>query len=339
VTLSRGARVLLCLLVLAAAPAARAGRAYVSNEGSGTLSVIDIDAGRVIRTVAVGKRPRGLKLSHDGSHLYVAVSGVARCGTGISDLDCDPLKHDLAADGIAVLDTRALELLQPLRAGSDPQQLDATPEGRRLFVANADTASASVVDALTGSFITRIAIGRGAEAVRLSPDGAWALAVSVRDNTASLIDTHLLQLARSVTVGSRLRDVTFTADSRFAYVLSELDATVYRIAVPTGDTQRIIQLRKEDHPLALLLDAPEHRLYVSNSHAATVSVVALDRPKVIAEIAVGMRPRGMAFTHDRALLFVADAGSNEVSVIDTATFHELTKIAVGRSPWSVAIGQ
>ena len=70
--------------------------------------------------------------------------------------------------------------------------------------------------------------------MRLSPDGAWALAVSVRDNTASLIDTHLLQLARTVTVGSRLRDVTFTADSHFAYVLGELDATVYRIAVPTA---------------------------------------------------------------------------------------------------------
>jgi len=326
------------LLSLATSPAARAGHAYVSNEDSGSVSVIDIDTAHVVGTVAVGKRPRGLKLSRDGSRLYVAVSGVPRCGVAVADMDCDPLKHDLLADGIAVVDIHSLKVLKTLAAGSDPVELDATPEGRRLFVANSDTTSVSVVDDVTGAFIKRIAIGRGPAAPCLSPDGAWALAVSEKDGITSIIDTHLLQLARSVKVGKRLRDATFTSDSRFAYVLEELGATVYRIAVPSGQLQPVVRLRPEDHPLAFTLDAPEHRLYISSSRAGTVSVVALDKPHVIAEVAVGMRPRGMALTHDRALLFTANSGSNDVSVIDTATLHVVQRIPVGRSPWGVATG-
>ena len=327
------------LLVLVLPPGARADHAYVSNEGAGTVSVIDTDTLQLVRTVAVGKRPRGLRLSHDGARLYVAVSGVPSCGAPAGDIDCDPLKHDLFGDGVAVVDTRALKVLRTLQAGSDPQQLDPTPEGRRVFVTNADGASVSVVDGLTGNFITRISVGRGPEAVRISPDGAWAFAVSATDGTASLIDTHLLQLARTVSgVGQRPRDATFSADSRAAYVLSELDASLYRIDIPAGAVQRLVELRKADHPWALALDAPEHRLYVSTARASTVNVIALDHPRVTAEIHVGTRPRGLGLTHNRARLLVANSGSNTVSVIDTVTFRVVQTVPVGRSPWGIAVG-
>jgi YVTN family beta-propeller protein len=39
---------------------ARPRRAYVSNETDGTVSVIDLAAQRVISTIHVGKRPRGV---------------------------------------------------------------------------------------------------------------------------------------------------------------------------------------------------------------------------------------------------------------------------------------
>ncbi len=52
---------------------AGAERVYVSNEDGQTVTVIDTAKAQVIATVDVGKRPRGLKLSKDGSQLYVAV--------------------------------------------------------------------------------------------------------------------------------------------------------------------------------------------------------------------------------------------------------------------------
>jgi YVTN family beta-propeller protein len=52
-----------------------AGRLYVTNENSGDLSVIDTATGRLIRRIVLGKRPRGIKASPDGSTLYIALSG------------------------------------------------------------------------------------------------------------------------------------------------------------------------------------------------------------------------------------------------------------------------
>ncbi len=66
-------------VLLTASTAAHAGRAYVSNEDGHTVTVIDTDKNEVISTIPVGKRPRGIQLSHDGKTLYVALSGLPKC--------------------------------------------------------------------------------------------------------------------------------------------------------------------------------------------------------------------------------------------------------------------
>ncbi|HUI59016.1 MAG TPA: hypothetical protein VLX90_02265, partial [Steroidobacteraceae bacterium] len=112
--------VALGLALLAAPLAALADRAYVSNEDDDSISVVDTAGAKVIATVDVGKRPRGLKLSPDGKHLYVAVSGLPKCGPTVPEKECAQRKHDLAADGIGVIDTATLKLQKVLQSGSDP---------------------------------------------------------------------------------------------------------------------------------------------------------------------------------------------------------------------------
>jgi YVTN family beta-propeller protein len=46
--------------------------AWVPNEGSGTLSVIDTATDRVVAEVPAGKKPRGTVISADGRILYVS---------------------------------------------------------------------------------------------------------------------------------------------------------------------------------------------------------------------------------------------------------------------------
>src|SRR5271154_5703267 len=48
---------------------------YVSNERSGDLTVIDAADFKVVATIPVGKRPRGIHASPDGKTVYVALSG------------------------------------------------------------------------------------------------------------------------------------------------------------------------------------------------------------------------------------------------------------------------
>src|SRR3954453_17673706 len=106
---------------------------FVSNEKSGDVTVINGADHKVIATIPVGKRPRGLRISPDGKTLYVAVSGTPISappqldakGNPIfekrkDDDDDDDKKADKSADGIAVVDLEQKRLLRKIKVGSDP---------------------------------------------------------------------------------------------------------------------------------------------------------------------------------------------------------------------------
>src|SRR5947209_10030900 len=61
----------LALSAAAAAPA-DAFMAYVSNEKSNTISVIDTNTWKVVRTIKVGQRPRGIAFTRDQRYVLVA---------------------------------------------------------------------------------------------------------------------------------------------------------------------------------------------------------------------------------------------------------------------------
>src|ERR1700761_4022653 len=178
------------VLLLAAPLCAQAGRAYVTNEDGESISVLDTDKAEVVSTVNVGKRPRGLKLSHSGKELYVAVSGLPKCPPTVADEECAKLKHDLAADGIAVIDTATLQLSRLLKSGSDPAQFDVSRDDRRLFIANEDAGTLTIANVATGAVERSVPVGKQPEGVRVTPDGRWVVVSSDEGNAVYIVDPH-----------------------------------------------------------------------------------------------------------------------------------------------------
>src|SRR5215217_7344358 len=123
----------------AAAPAAPppAVRVYVTNEASGDLTVINGDTQTVMATAPLGKRPRGIQASPDGTLLYVALSGSPPAGPGVDPKTLPP--PDRNADGIGEVDADTYKLNRIIHAGADPEQLAISTDGTRLYVANEDT--------------------------------------------------------------------------------------------------------------------------------------------------------------------------------------------------------
>jgi YVTN family beta-propeller protein len=316
-----------------------ASRLYVSNEDGQSVTVLDTDSAAVIETIAIGKRPRGLKLTADGSRLFVAVSGLPKCPPSVPDEECAKLERDLKADGIAVVDTATHKVVQVLHAGSDPEQFALSRDGKRLFVANEDAATLSVVDVENGGVVERVPVGREPEGVALSPDGRWVLVTNESDNSVSIIDTGTLKIVKSVQVGKRPRDIAFTPDGRTAYISGEFDASVYRITVPQGaPVERVLELRKEARPMGVLLDSGRNRLYVSTGRGGSVAIIDSASHELLAEVQVGTRPWGIALSADGRWLYTANGPSDDVTVIDTSTLRVVRRIRVGRSPWGVVVG-
>ena len=91
---------------------AAAHRIYVSNEGSGDMTVIDGGTLRALATIKLGKRPRGIQASPDGKTLFIALTGRPQAPAGKEDSD---LPSDMSADGIGVVDVATQKLQRVIR--------------------------------------------------------------------------------------------------------------------------------------------------------------------------------------------------------------------------------
>ena len=149
---------------------------YVSNEKSGDVTVIDGGDNRVLVTIPVGKRPRGIHAAPDGKTVYVALSGTPIAAPpqldakgnpifqrGKDDDDDDSVKADKSADAIGVVDVAQRKLTGRISAGSDPEEFSLSKDGTRLYVSNEDVKTASVINIATGKVEHIIAVGQEPE--------------------------------------------------------------------------------------------------------------------------------------------------------------------------------
>lgn len=105
---------------------------YVSNWASNSISVIDLEKGRVVRSISVGANPNDMYLTREGM-LYVS------CGN---------------SNAVWAVDTKQLRAVEQINTamfpnaliGSTPNALVADKEEKLLFVANADNNTVAVIN-------------------------------------------------------------------------------------------------------------------------------------------------------------------------------------------------
>src|SRR2546430_5754554 len=100
------APLLVAALVLGYARAGAEMRVFVTNEKSDNVTVIDAATRKVIQTIPVGKRPRGVAVSPDGRRGYVTNSN---------------------SDTLSVIDPRSLAVLSTVPAGGGSRGAAAHP--------------------------------------------------------------------------------------------------------------------------------------------------------------------------------------------------------------------
>jgi YVTN family beta-propeller protein len=90
----------------------------------------------------------------------------------------------------------------------------------------------------------------------------------------------------------------------------------------------------------VVVDAASRYAYASNQATDSVDVVDLSSGTAVDTIAVGTDPGGLDLTPDGATLYVVNAASHDISVVDVATRHELRRITLPAiyHPTEIAIG-
>jgi len=137
----------------ASTPAQPQTHIIVTDETGGRIVMIDAATGAIVDTVAVGKRPRGLRALRDGSHVLVALSGSPIAGPGVDESKLPPADRD--ADGVGVVDLATHKVVRTIKSGQDPETFALSPDEQTLYVSNEETAEMSVVDIAKGEVRAR----------------------------------------------------------------------------------------------------------------------------------------------------------------------------------------
>jgi YVTN family beta-propeller protein len=321
-------------------PPAPSVRVYVTNEASGDISVIDPSTQTVIATVKVGKRPRGVKISPDGKLLYVALSGSPSAPPGVDEKTLPP--PDRSADGIGEVDLATNTLTRVIHAGNDPEQVDISLDGSRLYVANEDTAQVSVVDVKTGSIVATAKVGAEPEGVTLRPDGKVVYVTSEEDGDVAAIDTATNKVLTRIPVGHRPRAIGFLPDGSRAFVTLENDAAIAVIDSQAHKFMQTIQLGDPEktprpRPMGITVRPDGATLYVTTGSFGQLFLIDPAKNQPAGSIAVGQRPWGVGLAPDGKTVFTANGPSNDVSIVDVTTQQVVKKIPVGMRPWGIAV--
>ncbi|MFT5422931.1 MAG: YVTN family beta-propeller protein [Phycisphaerales bacterium] len=171
-------------------------RGYVANIAPGTVSVVDVARGDLVKVIETGAGAEGIDISPDGREVWVT---------------------NRAADTVSVIDTQTLEVVKQIECGAFPIRVKFTPDGTRVLVSCAESGEVVVFDAKTRETVARIAMadepGQGQEdgdapdqgpvpiGILIPADGGHAYIANTNVDRVTVVDLETLKVTGRLAAG------------------------------------------------------------------------------------------------------------------------------------------
>jgi YVTN family beta-propeller protein len=322
-------------------------------QGSDEVRVLDAASYAVIGKIAVGHVPRGISLSQDGARLFVtnswddtltvidtktlAVNATWPVGAEPSSVVEDRAGTRLyvanrISNDVAVLNAETGLEEKRLLAGRGSSSLALSPDGSRIYAThvypNADArrtgienrtppeSEITVIDTARAVVVERIPLHRiaGVFHAAFSSDGRLGV-------VAEYHPKNMIPLAH-LEHGAAFEDTitVFGADvgGTVEVPLDELERYASQpFGVAIAPDKSRIYVTSGGSEMVTVIDVARLLRFIHAHPAPFVQDLSASANYVVARIAVGLNPRGLALTNDGRKLFVANRLDDSISVIDT----------------------
>ena len=307
-------------LMLSSTIAAASPLAYVSNEKDDTLSLIDLAKMEVIDTIEVGQRPRGITLSKDKTKLYICASDSdtvqimdLKTRTIIAELPSgeDPEQFALAPNNkhlyianeddalVTVVDVDSSEVLAQIDVGVEPEGMAVSPDGKIAVNTSETTNMVHWIDTNTWELVDNTLVDQRPRHVEFTKDSKILWASSEIGGTVSIIDVATRQITNKLNfeikgihpdkiqpVGVKLTD-----DGKYAFIAL---GPANHIAVVDAKTYEVLDYLLVGRRVLHMYFTPDKKqLLTTNGVSGDVSVIDIDKMKVVKSIKVGRYPWGV----------------------------------------------
>jgi YVTN family beta-propeller protein len=308
--------------------AANQERVVQTNAAGDNVHVIDPVTNKVVGVINDIEVPHGVTLAPDGSHIYIT-------NESLSTLD--------------VVDAKTLQIVKRIPLSGHPNNLDASKDGRRVYVGIAQPPGAvDVIDVQSLTNVKSIPVEGAVHNVYVTPDDRYAVSGSVASSVISVIDRKSETVAWSLKESSGIRPMVFTKNPDgstkeiivqlsnfhgFAVVDFATRKEINRVTLPDvpGETRVTDGIQGSPaHGLAITPDGKV--LWSTSKYYDYVAAYSLPDLKLLKVVTVGSHPEWLTIPPDGKSLYVAVAGKNATVVVDNKTMAVVATIAVGQVP-------
>ena len=299
-----------------------------TNAAGDNVHVIDPATNEIVAEITGVEVIHGVAAAPDGSRLYLS---------------------NESTHALDIVDTETLEVRKSIPLSGRPNNVAIHENGERLYVAIRGVGGGvDIIDTVTEEHVDFIRILRGVHNTFMTPDSKYVVAGSIGGSSATVIDTELERPVFAFHFEGGVRPFTFDTNpdgsTKNMYVqISNLHGFAVVDWEKRREVRRIVQ---PDIPAAErntygIQGAPAHGIKITpdgttiwSTSKINGSVYAYSLPDLepLGGVKVGVVPDWLTFTPDSQYLYVANAHSNTVSVVDVAAREEVEVIQVGQVP-------
>jgi YVTN family beta-propeller protein len=303
-------------------------RIIQTNSAGDSVMLIDPVTNRIAGEIAGIEVNHGAAAAPDGSRVYVT---------------------NEAESTVDVADLKTLKVIRHIPLTNHPNNIAVSRDGKRVYAAIVAGAGAvDVIDAPTLTRVKSIRTEGGIHNVYVSPDGRFLVAGSIIGRKISVIDQKTEEIVWTLATEDGVRPIAFETnpDGSTRRMFAQLSNFNGFIVIDFATHQVVDKIKLPEVPPAErvtegLQGSPSHgigvtpdgkTLCVLSKMNTRIYLYSMPDLKMLGESKVGHHPDWLTFTPDSKRVYVANAGSNSVSVIDIASRKEITQIKVGQVP-------
>jgi len=277
----------------------------------------------------------------------VVMAGGARGQAGGSGADKTP-KPGLVVlskdeNKIFIVDPVTLKAMGNQDTGAVPHEVAVSEDGKIAVVTNygpkQDGTTLSVVD-----LETMLAVGQVTYSGLSGPhgiviQGTRAYFTNEGDNSVVIFDFVANAIdQRLITGQNRPHMLVLSKDGQTMFVSNIGSNNVSMLVAKNGKDWTQTNIGTGKGPEGMDLSPDEKELWVANSGDGTVSIINVEKKKVVGKIDVKTQHSNrLKFTPDERLVLISDLGSGELVVVDVATRKEVKRLALGKSAEGILV--
>jgi YVTN family beta-propeller protein len=299
-------------------------KAFVTNQDSATVSVIDINTLTVVATIPVTANPK--RIIADAATHRVYLTHATNANTqGV----------------VTVINGATNSVVTTIPVGNNPGGITSNFFIGEVYVTNNGSGTVSVIGTATNAVIATIAVG-GSPTSPTSNDNLRKLYVNNGNNTISAIDENTHAVVKVIAVGNGPVTPTIDGQHSKVYVNNLNDKTVSVIDSATDTVIKVVPTGQGTSGGGVsnfvTVNAVYHRAYLPNGADGTLTIINTDTDTVTNTVAVGATPIDAIVDANGGNVYVVNMGSNTVSILNAATEAVIDLLAVGTAPWRIIDG-